>query len=31
MIFVVSKSIVKEDKVAEYKQQVVRLIEETRK
>ena len=31
MIFVVSKSIVKADKVAEYKQQVVRLIEETRK
>lgn len=31
MIFVVSKSIVKADKIAEYKQQVVRLIEETRK
>lgn len=31
MIFVVSKSIVKVDKVTEYKQQVVRLIEETRK
>lgn len=31
MIFVVSKSIVREDKVAEYKQQVVKLIEETRK
>ena len=31
MIFVVSKSIVKENKVAEYKQIVVRLIEETRK
>lgn len=31
MIFVVSKSVVKQDKVAEYKQQVVRLIEETRK
>lgn len=31
MIFVVSKSMVREDKVAEYKQQVVRLIQETRK
>lgn len=31
MIFVVSKSIVKEDKVAEYKQKVIRLIDETRK
>ncbi|MDF2593212.1 MAG: antibiotic biosynthesis monooxygenase [Clostridia bacterium] len=31
MIFVVSKSIVKADKTAEYKQQAVRLIEETRK
>lgn len=31
MIFVVSKSIVKEGKTVEYKQQTVRLIEETRK
>ncbi|MDF2530956.1 MAG: antibiotic biosynthesis monooxygenase [Clostridia bacterium] len=31
MIFVVSKSIIKEGKAAEYKQQTVRLIEETRK
>jgi quinol monooxygenase YgiN len=31
MIFVVSKSIVEEGKVAEYKQQTVKLIEETRK
>jgi quinol monooxygenase YgiN len=31
MIFVVSKSIVKEGKTAEYKQLTVKLIEETRK
>jgi quinol monooxygenase YgiN len=31
MIFVVSKSIVKEGKLAEYKQKTVHLIEETRK
>ena len=31
MIFVVSKSLVKEGKTAEYKQHTVKLIEETRK
>lgn len=31
MIYVVSKSVVREDKLEDYKKQTVRLIEETRK